>query len=263
VESQTPSGPKPPLPPETSNKSDTVWISPRLREKLREPDDEGPRQGSSPLVGIILAVLVIGGGGGLFLSMRSGAVKQRAAAEEKARLAAAAATAESIATGARLDSMRMADTTGAHTASGAAARPAARATASAAKPAAGASASASKPAAGATASAVKPAPARPTSPTASAPKSAAPAAAAAPAEKGPFGLDVGTFLVEDRAGSEQARLATATGLAGKVVTRNEDGGDVYHVVLGSFPSRAAAEKRAESLVAKGLVNQARAVPLGR
>ena len=80
-------------------------------------------------------------------------------------------------------------------------------------------------------------------------------------EKGPFGLDVGTYLVEDRANSEQARLAAATGLPGKVVTKNEDGGDVYHVVLGSFATRAAAEKKAEALVAKGQVNQARPVSL--
>jgi len=33
------------------------------------------------------------------------------------------------------------------------------------------------------------------------------------------------------------------------------------VVLGSFPTRAAAERKAGSLVAKGLVNQARTVPL--
>ncbi|MGH7730162.1 MAG: SPOR domain-containing protein, partial [Candidatus Eiseniibacteriota bacterium] len=56
-------------------------------------------------------------------------------------------------------------------------------------------------------------------------------------------------------------LSAATGLQGKVVTRNEDGGDVYHVVLGSFPTRAAADKRAESLVARSLVNQAQSVPL--
>ena len=242
VESQTPSGPKPPLPQPPPSKSDTVWISPRLREKLGEPDDDqGPKQGSSPLVGIILAVLVIGGGLGLFVTMRSGAAKEKVAAEEKARLAAAAATAESLASVAHADSMRlaMADSTGAG---------------------AGAVAPGGAKPAGATASAPKPtAAARPTPSSAGTP-------AAAPAtprvvEKGPFGLDVGTFIVEERASSEQARLAAATGLSGRVVTRNEDGGDVYHVVLGSFATRAAAEKRAETLVAKGQVNQARAVPL--
>lgn len=249
MESQTPSGPKPPVPPQTPQKSDTVWISPRLREKLSDPDDEGPKQGSSPLIGIILAVLVIGGGGGLFLSMRSSAMKEKVAAEAKARQAAEAARADSMASVAHADSMRMADTTSAHAAG--------------AKPVPGAKPGA-KPAASAAVAAPKPAAGHPAAPVASATKPAAPSAppaAAKPAEKGPFGLDVGTFIVEDRANSEQERLAGATGLAGKVVTRNEDGGDVYHVVLGSFPTRAAAEKRAESLVAKGLVNQARAVSL--
>jgi cell division protein FtsN len=203
-----------------------------LREKLDEPETEGPKPGSSPLLGIILAVLVIGGGIGLFAAMRSGAAKEKATAEERARVAAVAAAAESIAAVARADSMRLA---AAATSGGAAM---------------------SKPSAVAAA--------RPTTNPASAPKAAA--ASAAPTvpkvvERGPFGLDVGTFLVEDRANSEQARLAEATGLPGKVVMKNEDGGDVYHVVLGSFASRAAAERKAEALVATGQVNQARPVSL--
>jgi cell division protein FtsN len=252
VESQTPSGPKPPHPQQPPSKSDTVWISPRLREKLSEPDGEGPKQGPSPVIGIILAALVIGGGIGLYVSMRAGAAKEKAATAEKARVTAAAAAAESIAAVAHADSVRlaMADSTG-----GASARH-----------------TPSRPPAGA--SAAKPAPVAATRPTTS-PKATAPSSTSKPAaaagasaptvpkvvEKGPFGLDVGTFLVEDRANSEQARLAAATGLAGKVVTRNEDGGDVYHVVLGSFATRAAAEKKAEALVAKGQVNQARPMPL--
>lgn len=250
MEPQTPSGPKPPNPQQPPSKSDTVWISPRLREKLGEPDAEGPRQGGSPLIGIILAVLVIGGGIGLFATMRAGVAKEKAAAQESARLAAEAAVAESIAAVARADSLRLArvDSTGGASAQG-----------TASKPPAGASASKSAPVATA-----RPTdrPARATPPSTTKPVGDG-AAAAAPkvVEKGPFGLDVGTFLVEDRANSEQVRLATATGLAGRVVTRNEDGGDVYHVVLGSFATRAAAEKRAEALVAKGQVNQARPIPL--
>jgi hypothetical protein len=255
VEPQTPSGPKPPNPQQPPSKSDTVWISPRLREKLGEPDAEGPRQGGSPLIGIILAVLVIGGGIGLFATMRAGVAKEKAAAQESARLAAEAAVAESIAAVARADSLRLArvDSTGGASAQG-----------TASKPPAGAGASKSAPVATA-----RPTdrPARATPPSTTKPvgdgAAAGGAAAAAPkvVEKGPFGLDVGTFLVEDRANSEQVRLATATGLPGRVVTRNEDGGDVYHVVLGSFATRAAAEKRAEALVAKGQVNQARSISL--
>jgi cytoskeletal protein RodZ len=253
VESQTPSGPKPPNPQQPPSKSDSAWISPRLREKLGEPDTEGPKKGGSPLIGILLAVLVIGGGVGLFITMRAGAAKEKAATEERARVAAAAAVAESIAAVAQADSTKAAADSAAALA---ASTPAGRAAAKAAAKAAAAAAS-------------KPAPvaaAKTTTTTTTTSKPSAPAAASAPGvpkvvEKGPFGLDVGTFIVEDRANSEQARLAEATGLVGKVVTRNEDGGDVYHVVLGSFATRAAAEKKAEALVAKGQVNQARPVSL--
>jgi cell division septation protein DedD len=219
-----------------------------LREKLNEPDGDGPKQGPSPWIGIMLAVLVIGGGIALFAAMRSGAAKEKAAVEEKARVAAAAALADSIAAVAHADSMRVAaDSIAA----------AAAMTGKTVKPTAGATKTKPSPVAAA----------RPTTTPAGTPKAAtASAAAPAPAvpkvvEKGPFGLDVGTYLVEDRANGEQARLAAATGLPGKVVTKNEDGGDVYHVVLGSFATRAAAERKAEALVAKGQVNQARPVSL--
>jgi cell division protein FtsN len=257
VESQTPSGPKPPNPQQPPSKPDNVWISPRLREKLTEPDSEGPKQGSSPLIGILLAVLVIGGGGGLFMSMRSSAAKEKAATEERARLAAAAATAESLAAVAHADSLKAAaDSVAAWMAN----TPAGRAAAKAAAKAAAAAASKPVPGAATKTTTTTTSTSRPAAPAAPA---SAPAAPAAPkvVEKGPFGLDVGTFIVEDRANSEQARLAAETGLAGRVVTKNEDGGDVYHVVLGSFATRAAAEKKAEALVAKGQVNQARAVSL--
>lgn len=236
MESQTPSGPKPSHSQPPPSKSETPWISPRLREKLGEPDVDEPKQGPSPLIGIVLAVLVIGGGAGLFVSMRSGAAKEKAATEERQRLAAAAATAESIATSARADSIRLAmadSTTAGATAPGAA------------KPAT----ATSKPVAAA----------RPTP----APAGTPPAAPAAPkvVEKGPFGLDVGGYIIEEKANSEQTRLAAATGLAGRVVHQTEDGADTYHVVLGSFASRAAAEKKAEALVAGGQVNQARPISL--
>ena len=253
MESHTPSGPKPPNPQQPPSKPDTAWISPRLREKLNEPDAEGPKQGSSPLVGIILALLVIGGGGGLFLAMRSGAAKEKAAADEKVRVAAAAAAAESIAAVARADSLRLAADTSGGVTHGTTARPPAGVATSRPSPAAAARTT-TTPAGAARPSSTKPS------------TSTAAGGATAPAvpkavEKGPFGLDVSTFLLEDRANSEQARLSAALGLPGRVVTRNEDGGDVYHVVLGSFATRAAAEKKAEGLVAKDQVNQARTVSL--
>jgi hypothetical protein len=191
-------------------------------------------------------VLVIGGGAGLFVTMRSGAARQKAEAERVARERAAAAAAESTASVARIDSMRAAAKLVADSLARLGKLPGTTASsgATAATPPAG---RASK------------APA--TSAAAAAAGGAAEPATPKVVEKGPFGLDVGTFLAEDRANSELTRLAGATGLKGKVVTLSEDGGDVYHVVLGSFPTRAAAERRAESLLGKALVNQAQTIPL--
>lgn len=246
MESKTPPDSKPPTSPK-SDPADQAWISPRLREKLGDAEPGTPKEGSSPWVGIVLAVLVIGGGAGLFATMRSGAAKQKADAERFARERAAAAAAESTANAAKIDSMRIV----------AAARAVEDSIAGRGK-----KGTAAKPAG---------APARPASTggavtARSAPSTSAPSGDAVPAaprvvEKGPFGLDVGTFLALDRANSELARLSTSTGLKGRVITRTEDGGDVYHVVLGSFASRTAANQRAESLVGRALVNQAQAISL--
>jgi len=235
VESQNPPGSQPPNRPKSD--PEQAWISPRLRAKL---DDEGPderREGPPPWIGIVLAVLVIVGGAGLFVAMRTGAAKQKADAERIAKAKAATAFADSVANAAKIDSMRTAALL-ADSLARASGKIPKSAVASAPKP------PAPKPAAGATASTPKPA--------------ETPAAPAKPVEKGPFGLDVGTFLDEDRAKSELEKLAAATGLKGSVITRD----DVFHVVLGSFPTRAAADKRAEALVSKALVSQAESVPLG-
>ena len=243
MESQTP-GSKPPAPQQPAP-TEQPWISPRLRDKLGDAEPGAPKEGPAPWVGIVLVLLVIGGGAGLFVTMRSGAERQKADAERIARERAAAAAAESTANTAKIDSMRAV----------AAARATADSAAGIGKPAGQASAPA-KPATagGATGGSAR---------AAATPPAGGDAAPATPkvVEKGPFGLDVGTFLAQERASSELARLSTATGLNGKVVTRNEDGGDVYHVVLGSFATRAAADKRAESLVARSLVNQAQSVKL--
>ena len=85
-----------------------------------------------------------------------------------------------------------------------------------------------------------------------------PAAAKPAVAKARYGVSVGTFLAEDRAKSESERLAAATGLAGRVVAGSD--GD-FHVVLGAFPDRAAAEKAASNLIGGGKVEEARVVPL--
>jgi cell division septation protein DedD len=248
VESQTPSGPgsSGPTPP---SKPSTPYISPRLREKLG--DQQQPTRGGGNLgggrqhddgppawLGVLLAVLVIGGGGALFWTIQTSTAKEKAKAIADAKAARQVAVAESLAAVAHADSVRMAmaaaDSINALTGHKKPAPPKAGPA-----PPTAAKTPAAPPAGGAT----------------------TPSAPAAPAEPGPFGLDVGTFLVEDRANSEQQRIATATGLAGKVVTMSEDGSDVYHVIMGSFPTRGAADKKAAALVNAGQVNQARTVPL--
>ena len=241
MESQNPPGP-----PSRRSPSDPeqAWISPRLRAKLDDEGPETPREGPPAWIGIVLAVLVVIGGAGLFVAMRTGAARQKVEAARLEREKAAASAAESLANVARVDSMRTA----------------ARLADSLAR------AHGKIPLSAPTAAAVK-APAKPAAPKSSAGASAStpapaetPAAAPAkPAEKGPFGLDVGTFLDEDRAKSELEKLSAATGLKGSVITRDE----VFHVVLGSFPSRAAADKRAEALVGKSLVSQAESISLAQ
>ena len=245
MESQTPPGSKSPIPQHPAP-VEKPWISPRLRDKLDEPEPGAPREGPAPWVGILLVLLVIGGGAGLFVTMRTGAAKQKVEAVRIARERAVAAAAESTSNAAKLDSMRAVVT----------ARAAADSAAGKTGSAAAQAGTSAKPAAtGGTAAT--------SSRAAATPSIGGDAAPVAPrvVEKGPFGLDIGTFLAQDRADSELIRLAAATGLKGKVITRNEDGGDVYHVVLGSFATRAAADKRAESLVGRSLVNQAQSVSM--
>jgi cell division septation protein DedD len=239
VESQNPPGSPPRRSP---SDPEQAWISPRLRAKLDDEGPETPREGPPAWIGIVLAVLVVVGGAGLFVAMRTGAAKQKVEAARLLRERAAAAAAESLANVARIDSMRTATRLADSLARAHGKIPPPAAAATPPKPAA------TKPSGGATAS--TPAPAATPTPA---------AAPAKPAEKGPFGLDVGTFLDEDRAKSELEKLSAATGLKGSVITRDE----VFHVVLGSFPSRAAADKRAEALVGKSLVSQAESISLAQ
>ena len=96
----------------------------------------------------------------------------------------------------------------------------------------------------------------PASASGSAPGSVEPTHRAAPTRK--FGLEVATFIFEERARVERERLA-AIGLRARVVTTLEYGSRVYRVVLGGYPDPAAAERAADSLLSNGVVLQARVV----
>jgi len=83
-----------------------------------------------------------------------------------------------------------------------------------------------------------------------------PARRAAPMSR--YGLEVASFIFEERARQERDRLATA-GLQARVVTTLEFGSRVYRVVIGGYPHPAAAERAADSLLSNGVVLQARVV----
>lgn len=96
----------------------------------------------------------------------------------------------------------------------------------------------------------------PTAVSGTAPASVEPARRAAPAAK--FGLEVATFIFEERARVERDRLASA-GLRARVVTTLEYGSRVYRVVISGYPHPAAAERAADSLLANAVILQARVV----
>jgi hypothetical protein len=87
------------------------------------------------------------------------------------------------------------------------------------------------------------------------------APAAAPAEpavpKNLYGVAVATFIVDEKANTEKARLAGVTGLPARVVASKT--GD-FTVVVGAFTSKSNAETAAGDLIDKGQVEEARVVP---
>jgi type II secretory pathway predicted ATPase ExeA len=76
-----------------------------------------------------------------------------------------------------------------------------------------------------------------------------------------YGIDVGTYLNEERAATERQRLDAATSLASRLLTITEDGVPLYRILVGSFQSREEAERAASDLISRGLVNEARVVAL--
>jgi sporulation related protein len=74
------------------------------------------------------------------------------------------------------------------------------------------------------------------------------------------GIEVANFIVESRALAERDRLA-ATGLTVRVRTRWEAGTPIYRVVIGSYGSHREAERVADSLLARGVVREARFMKL--
>ena len=78
---------------------------------------------------------------------------------------------------------------------------------------------------------------------------------------GPFGVAVGTYMDEDRANAERTKLVASTSLPARVVPVTENDVTMYRIVMGSFESKQKAERTASSLIERGLVDEARVVPL--
>jgi len=81
-----------------------------------------------------------------------------------------------------------------------------------------------------------------------------------PATTMQYGIAVGTYLDRARADAELARLTGAAAITGRIGQVRQDNATMYAVILGAFPSRDAAERRASDLIARGLVDEARIIP---
>lgn len=92
----------------------------------------------------------------------------------------------------------------------------------------------------------------------------APAAAATPtaAPSSVFGIGVAAFLDRDRAEAERTRLAGATGLEANIYPFRDGTTTMYRLVLGRFTSNAAAERKANDLMQRDLVREARVMVVG-
>jgi cell division septation protein DedD len=88
--------------------------------------------------------------------------------------------------------------------------------------------------------------------------SSTPATPPPPREHGPFAIDAGEYVDQGKANSVADDLKAKTKLAAQVTTL--DGG-TFHVLLGKFPSRSAAESKANSLMGKGLIEQGGVIPI--
>ncbi len=98
--------------------------------------------------------------------------------------------------------------------------------------------------------------------TAPAPHATPPAAAAYP-DSLVYGLSVASYLDRDRAELERQRLAKASGLPAAVLPYRDAGSTKFRVVIGRYPSNAAAENAALALMESLGVDEARPLLLPR
>jgi type II secretory pathway predicted ATPase ExeA len=83
--------------------------------------------------------------------------------------------------------------------------------------------------------------------------------AAPPAPKKTYTITAATYLEMSKAQSERAKLAASTGLPVAIAEGIDGGATVYHLQVGNYPSKTAAENAAGALSDKGLINEAQIV----
>jgi hypothetical protein len=78
-----------------------------------------------------------------------------------------------------------------------------------------------------------------------------------------FGIGVVSYLDEERAKQESTRLATETVLPAVVMPYRDAGTTMYRVVIGRWTNVAEAERNANTLMERGVINEARVVTVPR
>lgn len=78
---------------------------------------------------------------------------------------------------------------------------------------------------------------------------------------GPFGVSVGNFGDEQSAVNERQRLNTLTDQPITMSQSNENGSTTYHVVIGSFATRAEADSAGRSLATTASLPDWKVVPI--
>jgi cell division protein FtsN len=73
-----------------------------------------------------------------------------------------------------------------------------------------------------------------------------------------YAIRVATYLDRERAEEERDRIARTTGLHTRIWDAS-DGGAVHHIVVGAFDDADEAERSADGLLQRGLVQEARVV----
>ena len=216
-------------PPDPKPPGGGGYMPPRVRAKLYdELEDEEEKKSKSVqnIVGILMLVLVVGLGGLLMVMMNRGQAEEKRKAAEDAKRVAAEHAADAIRTHAE-------DAARAYRAD----------------------------------SLAKNAPKLPPTPAggtaAAGTPGATPTEAAPPPEPTHYGIAVGTFLTQERANQEQAKLQGSTGLGGAVSEVKQDGVTQYRVVIGDFTNKGEADKKANELIVAATVREARVIKLPR